>query len=588
MNTLTWSKALPMAAALGTVSLALGSCDSTAWQVCAGACWSGEDPVVLSRRTDWVVAGVPGGIPDRQVVCATFAPGASASAINAAISACSNGVVQLQAGTYNVGGINVYKSDVTLRGAGADQTVIKACNAINLGSGGNTVSGASITGGGGKDSRQITVSSTTGMAVGTMIEVDRDNDPSFVVSTSGGSRHIRQVNVIVGISGNTLTLRNPLIWDFNAGNPRVKYTFTNTRRSGVEDLKIDHSGTSGCTNFMIQYCDSCWIKGVESTMPAGYHFTILGTVNGEFRDSFVHDAQTFGNNNAGLQVYGNPAYGSNSSWKIENNIFNKTFPAIELQNSSSGFYVGYNFSYGSAATATNAPVSWTFDDNHGPHDMMNLWEGNVGEMFGADGYYGSSSHATVFRNHLIGYNRNSGRFDEPVRLNRLSYHYSLVGNVLGLSLWQPTQYDQASDNCSAGVAIFRLGYPNIGNCSLTDVTGYGVPGGMSYPDAKVKSTLLRWGNYDTYSRTARFNAAEIPQGLSVPSSQTLRASYVYDVKPAWFGTAVWPPIGPDVQGGTAFGQTSGYAHPIPAQLCWDRLNLLNNSPFNAKSCYPVR
>jgi hypothetical protein len=290
---------------------------------------------------------------------------------------------------------------------------------MRLGSGGNLASGISITGGAAKDSTSFSVANTAGLAVGTMIEIDRDNDANLVVSTSGGSRHLKQVNVITAISGNTVTVRNPLIWDFNAGAPKIKFTFINTKSSGVEDLKLDHSGTSGCTNFDIQYCDSCWIKGVESYLPSGYHFVILGTVNGEFRDSFVREAQTFGNNNGGLAVYGSPSYGSNSSWKIENNIFNKNFPAVELQNSSSGFYVGYNFAYGSAATATNAPVSWTFLDNHGPHDMMNLWEGNVGELFGSDGYYGGSSHATVFRNHFTGFNRNSGNYDEPVRLNRL-------------------------------------------------------------------------------------------------------------------------------------------------------------------------
>jgi hypothetical protein len=539
-------------------------------------------------RTDWAFTGVPGGIPMRTRLCATLGRNVKASAINAALALCSSqggGVVQLQAGTYRITGIQVVASNVTLRGAGADQTVIKACNAVSLGNGANYASNVAITAGGAKDSRQITVASTSGMAVGTMIEVDRDNEAGLAISTSGGSRHMRQVNVITAISGNTLTLRNPLVWNFNAGTPRVKYTFTNTKMSGVEDLKIDHSGTSGCTNFMIQYCDSCWVKGVESANPAGYHFTILGTVNGEFRDSFVHDAQTYGANNAGLQVYGNAAYGSNSSWKIENNIFNKTFPAIELQNAASGFYMGYNFSYGSAATASNAPVSWTFDDNHGPHDMMNLWEGNSGEMFGADGYYGSSSHATVFRNHFTGYNRNSGNADEPVRLNRLSYAYSLVGNVLGLSTWSPVKYEQNSDGCAGGTAIYRLGYPNIGNCGLTDSTGYAVPGGMSYPDAKVSSTLLRWGNYDTYNKATRFNAAELPAGTPTPSTQALRASYYYAAKPAWFGAVAWPPIGPDVSNGTAFGDASGHVHKIPAQLCWENRNLLNAGSFNAKACY---
>lgn len=546
------------------------------------------DPIPASRRTDWTYTGVPGGIPNRTAICATFSPGATASAINNAIASCSNGVVKLNAGTYNITGIQVYNSNVTLRGAGADQTVLKGCNVMRLGSGGNTTSNLAITGGGTKDSRTLTVASTSGLAVGIMIEIDRDNDPNVVVSTIGGSRHIRQVNVITAINGTTVTVRNPLLWDFNAGSPKIKFTFVNTKMSGVEDLKIDHSGTSGCTNFDLQYCDSCWVKGTDSFMPSGYHFLILGTVNGEFRDSYIHEAQTFGNNNGGLAVYGSPTYGSNSSWKIENNIFNKNFPAIEIQNSSSGFYIGYNFSYGSASQPSDAPVTWTFADNHGPHDMMNLWEGNVGEMFGSDGYFGGSSHATVFRNHLTGYNRNSGNNAEPIRLNRLTYFYNIVGNVLGSSSWVAGKYNQTADNCSGGTGIFRLGYPNIGNCTLSDVTGNSVPGGMAYPDAKVSSSLLRWGNYDYFNKAARWVASEIPSGVAVPTDQVLPKSYYYANRPAWFNTSVpWPPIGPDVTGGTAFGDTSGRVSKIPAQLCWDGRNLGSGGTFNAAACYPV-
>jgi hypothetical protein len=545
------------------------------------------DPIPSGRRIDWSYAGVPGGIPDRGNVCATLSPGASAASINNAIASCSDGVVKLNPGTYNVTGIQLNNSNVTLRGSGADQTILKGCNIVRLGAGGNIASGIAITGGAAKNSRSFNVASVSGLSVGQMIEIDRDNDASFVVSTVGGGRHLRQVNVVTAISGTTVTVRNPLIWDFTGGNPRIKFTFVNTKRSGVEDLKLDHSNTSGCVNFAVEYCDSCWIKGVESYMPSGYHFTILGTVNGEFRDSYVREAQTFGANNAGTAFYGSPSYGSNSSWVVENNIFNKNFPAIELQNSSSGFYIGYNYSHGSAATASDAPVSWTFADNHGPHDMMNLWEGNVGEMFGSDGYFGGSSHATVFRNHLTGYNRNSGKSDEPVRLNRLTYHYNIVGNVLGSSAWSANKYNQTADGCSGGAGIFRLGYPNIGNCGLTDVTGNPVPGGMSYPDAKVATTLLRWGNYDYSSKSVRWVSSELPSGVAVPADQTLPASYYYNARPAWFpaGTA-WPPIGPEVAGGASFGDTTGRVHKIPALQCWEGRNLAGGGTFNAAACYP--
>ena len=545
------------------------------------------DPIPQNRRIDWTYTGVPGGIPNRTNICATFNQGTTASTINSAINSCSNsggGVVYLNAGTYNLTGINLYSNNVTVRGAGADQTILKGCNIINLGNGYNSASGINITGGAAKNSTSFTVASTSGLSANTVIEIDRDNDPNIVVSTTGGTRHIRQVNMITAVNGNTVTVKNPLIWDFSSGNPKIKFTFSSTRLSGIEDLKLDHSGTSGCTNLMLQYCYGCWLKGIHSYKPASYHMTIAATLNGEIRDSFISDAQTYGADNAGLQVYGNSQYGSNSSWKIENNIFNRVFPGVELQNSSSGFYVGYNYAYGTMASASNGPVTWMYTDNHGPHDMMNLWEGNVGEMFGSDGYFGGSSHGTAIRNYFTGHNPIFGTTDDPIRLNRLSYYYNLVGNVLGSSNENPKNYEENSNNCTGGPGIYRLGYPNIGNCGLSDVTGHAVPGGMTYPDGKVKSMLLRWGNYDYFNKTTRWVLSEIPSDVTAPTDQAIPNSYYYSNRPSWWKAGVpWPAIGPDITGGN--GDVSGHVNKIPAQLCWETRNLLGSGTFNAAACY---
>jgi len=563
---------------LGLIGVALGAIGQAS-----------ADPIPQSRRINWTFTGVPGGIPNRTNICATFSPGVTAAAINSAIQSCSSsggGVVKLNAGTYNVEGIQVYSSNVTLRGAGADQTILRGGDIVNLGNGFNSASGIAITGGGAKDSQTITVASASGLSANQMIEIDRDDDPTVVVSTIGGSRYMRQVNLITAISGTTLTLKNPLIWDFNTGNPKIKYTYQVTRLSGVEDLKLDHSAAGSGNNFSFQYCYACWLKGVESYKPFGYHVVILGTLNIEVRDSFIHDAQTYGANNGGLAVYGSPQYGSNSSGKIENNVFDRVFPGIEMQNSSSGFYVGYNYGYGSMASSSGAPVTWMFTDNHGPHDMMNLWESNIGELLGSDGYFGGSSHGTLLRNYATGYNPNSGQIDDPIRFNRLSYYYNIVGNVFGSSQANPVKYAEIADGCGGTCnGIYRLGYPNIGNAGLTDVTGNSVPGGMTYPDQKVGSTMLRWGNYDYFNHAVRFVTTEIPSGVAVPSDQVIPKSYYYTTRPSWFTLAIpWPAIGPDVTAGN--GDTSGHVNKIPAQVCWESRNLKTGGAFSAAACYP--
>src|SRR5262249_45996737 len=100
-----------------------------------GLPWSGVlDP---ARAIDWSGAGVTGGIPTRTMACATLKPGATAAQINAAIAACPEGqAVVLGAGTYSIAddGI-VMKSGVTLRGAGADKTLLEFSNVNSCGGG---------------------------------------------------------------------------------------------------------------------------------------------------------------------------------------------------------------------------------------------------------------------------------------------------------------------------------------------------------------------------------------------------------------------------------------------------------------------
>src|SRR5262249_37790001 len=87
--------------------------------------WSGI--VASSRVTDWSTAGVEGGIPSAawtQCAPTIAAYTGSASTINTAISNCGvNHYVKLASGTFTLSsGIHLSKSNVVLRGSGANQT----------------------------------------------------------------------------------------------------------------------------------------------------------------------------------------------------------------------------------------------------------------------------------------------------------------------------------------------------------------------------------------------------------------------------------------------------------------------------------
>src|SRR5262249_19204145 len=152
-----------------------------------------------SRAVDWSSAGVTGGIPVRTTICATLNPGATAAQISSAISACPSGqVVFLNAGTYTLSSaISLSKNNVTLRGAGADQTIlvttgndsgcgigfvgfaIRVCtsNGTNIANGGGTAKNtAAWSAGYAKGTATVTLSSTINLVVGSTIFLDQLND----------------------------------------------------------------------------------------------------------------------------------------------------------------------------------------------------------------------------------------------------------------------------------------------------------------------------------------------------------------------------------------------------------------------------
>src|SRR5262245_21656261 len=81
-----------------------------------------------SRGIDWSGSGVVGGIPNRATRCGIViaAYSGSASTINTAISNCPAGqYVELGSGTFTLSsGVELSKDNVTLRGQGADVTIL--------------------------------------------------------------------------------------------------------------------------------------------------------------------------------------------------------------------------------------------------------------------------------------------------------------------------------------------------------------------------------------------------------------------------------------------------------------------------------
>src|ERR1700676_1529085 len=138
------------------------------------------------QAIDWSTAGV-GTIPARTVLCASLTSSATLTTINSALASCKSGeTVSLAAGTYTIKGSLHVPSNVTLRGAGADKTILNATGTgeavVLLGSGSVPLQPRVISGGGTTGSTQIALASTVGVGVGKFLVITETNDSSYVTS----------------------------------------------------------------------------------------------------------------------------------------------------------------------------------------------------------------------------------------------------------------------------------------------------------------------------------------------------------------------------------------------------------------------
>ena len=278
--------------------------------------WSGI--IAPQRAMDWSGAGVSGGIPNRTIICTTLNAGATAAQINTAIAGCPTGqVVKLGPGTFALATGLVMKSNVTLRGAGADQTRLSiqgtdGCLGLRAsvcvaGTGtwyGGALTPTNWTAGYAKGATQITVASTSGFAVGTILVLDQLDDTSDTGQTiisdlmptfsrEGGApgrpnRAQQEYFQIVAINGNVLTL-TPGLRMPNWRSARSPQAFTyggNIFKAGIENLSIDHgpaaAGTTG-SGIAFHNATDCWIKGVRSLNGPRNHVWLRQAFRAEVR-----------------------------------------------------------------------------------------------------------------------------------------------------------------------------------------------------------------------------------------------------------------------------------------------------------------
>ena len=516
--------------------------------------------IPASRTANWSspYVGVPGGIPHRTIISTTLNAGATESQIQSAINSCpSNQVVLLGPGTYTISsGLSFgYRGGVTLRGSGTS-TVLKSAGGgqvIHIGA--NSLwnpslgphqwdAGTTIVSGSTKGSTNLVLSSSPGLAVGQLVLVDQNNDTTFVFDETGsGQRAVSQTVVVQAVNGSSVTVWPPLLTDFQPsldarlktlGSPAYQNNF-----SGIEDLKIDGSGSGAATvGIVLEQCYGCWLSNVVLSLIPNYHVTMTCSARLSVSHCSCLDVPVHGPNH-----YGFGLEASTCSSLIENSIVNRIFPGIEVNYGCSGNVVAYNFVWD--AYQDNFGNGACIDDDHGPHNIMNLYEGNVAGMFQADGYFGSSSHGTLLRNWLCGWGPTYTTANSKcISLNRFCRYYNILGNLLGTNT-VAREYDMTASGDSTPT-IYQLGYPNMGNGSYTGTAPPAVynnpgsgPSDNQARDLNVGTTILRHGNYDVVTATNKGVVWD-----PTIADHNIPSSYYLGAKPAWFGNLAWPPFDP--------------------------------------------
>jgi hypothetical protein len=615
------------------------------------ALWA--DILSPSRAINWNATnpGVEGGIPHRTEICATLDAAASASLINdtIALAACNGKVVFLQAGTYNLSsGIDfAAHSNVTLRGAGPDQTFLKFTGGTSCGGLGadicfrneplnNTDNPGNVAGWNGSGSfpagtTSITLDSTAFLQPGSLLILDQnddgvDNNEIFICQTSpacatespgpGGTgragRVQEQIVRVTAVNGNTVTFTPGLYmpnWRSSQAPGAWWSSSLPISMSGIENLSVDHTNSTSVQSGIYFYnAHNSWIRNIRSLNAKRNHVWLYQSAHVTVRDSYFYGTQSAASQSYGIETY------MNSDSRVENNIFQHVTNGMMTGGSTSGTVFGYNYSIDDYYNV----AAWMQASSYFHAGGINfvLFEGNDGIGFTADAIHGTAHFGTAFRNLFVGWETGKSQQTVPIHIYARNRYMNVVGNVLGRAGYHNNYEAAAPSGTNGNTSIYTLGWS--GNEGMTDPA--------VSDDTRVKMTLLRWGNWDpvtsdednmndqtgtrwcgtaantNWAKCTGAPASEVPSGIGnysnfIPATETLPASFYLPAKPSWFGTVSWPAIGPEVTSGTV-ANVGGHVKKIPARVCFEDATKMPNDPaypssspriksFNANSCYPV-
>lgn len=537
----------------------------------------------------------------------------AAPAFTSAIAAAgSNDVIYAPDGYYTLSnGIRLNKSFVTIRGN---------TNSVLLGQSGGTYivelggdpqnpsNYYAVTNGYTKGSTNLVIAGTPNsfLQANDQVRIFETNltmnsfasAPMPVINVHGNSAVLTQTAQILSVNGSTVTLTAPLVFDFTNGGVAIHDVQTHTFRGvGLENIIIsgsnyfNHVVSPASRILEAEMLADSWITNCQFINPNSYGVGLESSTHVTFTGNTISNGLSAGSNHGGLLVddLGNTL--------IENNIFayNLT-PAIEWNSGIAGnaFFANYSISNN---------INF---DNHGPHPMMNLWEQNISDgYFESDGYFGSCSHQTLFRNSLQDKN-------VVVFFKRFNSYHQLIGNVLGSPAGTYTAYQPETYNSSS--AILSLGYPNIGNNFFSNTApalSWNWPGAFYNPAVDSPPLLAaNWYPNGQFTFTNTFTTNQfwsnmgigtftnIPNGTGVGGGV-----YTLEFQDGSNTNLYWPnnlisgsdpvPLSQGTSSNLTISQTitvsNGWVLYLNYQnSCWQQLQITNKSTHNIQGNYDYK
>lgn len=587
------------------------------------------------RLTDWepgVRVGVPGGIDqyypggvnERTTLVNVVTFGADPTGVADSSSAVSDAmatittddVLYFPAGTFRLDSdlnIAANASNFTIRGAGPTQTVIIGGASIVFGSSDGWVwpnpaaaaSGLSLNG------TSVTLDDASAFGVGDLMLIGFDDETDNtaiqagdvpIISVGGYAPTIRwrrQVTKVTGKVGNVLTI-SPGVYHTPAYSTGIAWVAQLQHDLvGIEDLHMDMAGETTIFPISMNHCNGCWVRNVKITTMANYGIAVADSFQCEIRKCEISERQSGGSNGAGILV------NTCAAMLVEDNILYDLAPSMEINQGTCGSVFAYNLCENEIHDPPFNFLNFTIDSNHGPHNSMNLYEGNVSNSFICDGYFGGESELTIYRNWITSSNL-SDITTFGIALKRFSRNVSSVGNVMGKTgvaqggfsygepnigngdstgTAEPTTGDFWADwkmtgqlttrvsdtagtitlasgsigtgqltsfrwNSNANGASFSAGTVSGSSVPFTGATGDALPAlntvGNVYPQpAGFQELDLDVENSAIDKGNYTYGASGAAGSMSSLGGDTLIESYYRDAKPTWFYSLAWPPFDPE-------------------------------------------